>query len=224
MGVSVKICGLTSPQQAAAVAACGVQAIGVIAVAGSPRCVEPQTGWRIWATVAAQAPNVDRVLVVADATNSRLDRYLAAPCANWRPTVLQLHGHEDAQRCREIARRHQLPVWKAHRIRTPADLVAALARNDHAAARLLDAYDPQQLGGTGRRLPLEWFKGVAMHHGPWWLAGGLAPDNVAQVLATLADLGATPHGVDASSQLETAPGCKDMQRCRAFVTAVATAA
>ena len=223
MAVAVKICGLTDPPQAAAVAACGVTAIGVIAVAVSPRCVPPRTSWQIWATVAAQAPRTERVLVVADAADAMLDGYLAAPQASGRPTVLQLHGREDQQRCSTIAARYNLPVWKAHRVRTPQELAAALARNDNAAARLLDAHDPQQLGGTGQRLPLEWFRSMARQDRPWWLAGGLGPENVAAALKELASFGVRPHGVDASSRLETAPGCKDLDRCRAFVNAVARA-
>ena len=219
----MKICGLTDPSQAAAVAACGAAAIGVIAVAGSPRCVDPRTSWQIWGAVAARVPRAERVLVVADAADALLDRYLAAPQASGRPTVLQLHGREDPQRCSAIAARHNLPVWKAYRVRTPQELATALARSDNAAARLLDAHDPQQLGGTGQQLPLAWFRDMARQDRPWWLAGGLGPENVAAALSTLAAFGMTPHGVDASSRLETAPGRKDPERCRAFVNAVAEA-
>lgn len=217
--VQVKICGLTTPRQAQAVVACGVQAVGVIAVAGSPRWVPPPVSQAIWTVVQAHNPSVERVLVVADGDDDQLDAYLAAQDNRQRPTVLQLHGQEQPERCRQLSQRWGLPIWKAHRIGSPEDLRTTQQRRDGAAARLFDAHVPRQLGGTGQQLPLTWF-GNQRLYGPWWLAGGLGPDNVAATLRKLATMGVRPDGVDASSGLEHAPGRKDLRRCAAFVAAV----
>ncbi len=217
--IQIKICGLTTPQQAQAVVACGVQAIGVIAVAGSPRWVSPATSQAIWTAVQGQDASVERVLVVADGTDVHLGAYLGAQDSRQRPTTLQLHGQEQPGRCRQLSQRWGLPIWKAHRIGSPEDLRMVQGRQDGAAARVFDAHVPQQLGGTGRQLPVTWFGGQRFS-GPWWLAGGLGPDNVGATLRRLAAIGVCPHGVDASSGLEFAPGRKDLQRCAAFVAAV----
>ena len=217
--VQIKICGLTTPQQAQAVVACGVQAIGVIAVAGSPRWVSPATSQAIWTAVQGQDASVERVLVIADGADVHLDAYLGAQDSRQRPTTLQLHGQEQPERCRQLSQRWGLPIWKAHRIGSPEDLRMVQGRQDGAAARLFDAHVPQQLGGTGRQLPVTWFGGQRLS-GPWWLAGGLGPDNVGATLRRLAAMGVCPHGVDASSGLESAPGRKDLRRCAAFVAAV----
>ena len=217
--VQVKICGLTTPQQAQAVVACGVQAVGVIAVAGSPRWVPPHVSRAIWTVVRERNPSVERVLVVADGDDAQLDAYLGAQDNRQRPTILQLHGQEQPERCRQLIQRWGLPIWKAHRIGSSEDLRRVQQRWDGAAARLFDAHVPRQLGGTGRQLPLTWFGGQRFS-GPWWLAGGLGPENVAATLQQLATMAVRPDGVDASSCLEHGPGRKDLQRCAAFVAAV----
>jgi phosphoribosylanthranilate isomerase len=81
-------------------------------------------------------------------------------------------------------------------------------------AILLDAWVPDQLGGTGHRIPIEWLEGW---HSPlpWWLAGGMRADRVGPVLARL-----NPDGLDASSGVERAPGNKDLDLVRQLVTAV----
>ena len=216
--VQIKICGLTTPQQARAVAACGVQAIGVIAVASSPRWVPPHVSHTIWTAVQEQDASVARVLVVADGDDPHLEAYLGAQDSRQRPTTLQLHGQEQPERCRQLIQRWGLPIWKAHRIRSPEDLRTAQQRQDGAAARLFDAHVPRQPGGTGRQLPLTWFRGQRFS-GPWWLAGGMGPENVATTLRQLATMAVRPDGVDASSRLEHSPGRKDLRRCAAFVAA-----
>ena len=217
--VQVKICGLTTPEQAQAVVACGVQAVGVIAVAGSPRWVPPPVSQAIWRAVQERNPSVARVLVVADGDDAQLEACLGTQDHRQRPTILQLHGREQPERCRQLRQRWGLPIWKAHRIAGAEDLPTARQHQDGVAARLFDAHVAQQLGGTGQRLPLAWFAGQQLA-APWWLAGGLGPDNVAVTLQQLAAMGVRPDGVDASSDLESAPGHKDLRRCAAFVAAV----
>ena len=90
----LKICGLRDPGQAEAVAALGVDAIGLIGVEASPRHVSPAARGDLWQLVAAAAPSCQRVLVVADPTEDQLAQ-LSPDCGH---QVLQLHGSETPER------------------------------------------------------------------------------------------------------------------------------
>ncbi|MFQ6539059.1 MULTISPECIES: phosphoribosylanthranilate isomerase [Aphanothece] len=210
----LKICGLRNPQQAAAVARLGVEAIGVIGVPSSPRHVPPELRPALFEAIAAVAPPCAGVLVVADPGDDDLPAL--RPERGHR--VVQLHGGETPERCRELRQRLGCTVWKALRIRSPDDLSRAQLYGDHVDALVLDAWVPDQLGGTGHRIPLEWLEGWIPPR-PWWLAGGMAPERVAEVLERV-----SPTGLDASSGVERAPGDKDLARVAALVEAVRAAA
>lgn len=208
----LKVCGLRQPQQAAAVAALGVDALGVIGVRRSPRWLAAEERPALFAAMAQAAPACLGVLVVADPTEAEL----AELAAGLGHRVVQLHGDESPERCAELRRRlgPDLGLWKALRIRRPEDLELADAYVPHVDALLLDAWVPDQLGGTGHRIPIEWLQ--AFHpQRPWWLAGGVGPGRVAPILASL-----RPDGLDASSAVERAPGDKDLERVAALVAAL----
>lgn len=212
----LKVCGLRQPPQAAAVARLGADAIGVIAVPSSPRWLEPAARAPLFAAVADASPACLGVLVVADPDDSQLPQL--APGQGHR--VLQLHGDETVQRCLQLrdALGPELLLWKALRIRSPQDLAQAEAYAGCVDALLLDAWVPDQLGGTGHRIPTDWLQGFRPPL-PWWLAGGLSPERLAPALRELA--GAPPDGVDVSSGVERSPGDKDLERVTALVTALA---
>ena len=100
------------------------------------------------------------------------------------------------------------PYFKAVRLREPAD-VAAMSR--YGSPRVLaDAWSPGAAGGTGSRIPADLAKD-ARRSGALWLAGGIRPDNVGEILQGLA-----PELIDASSGLEESPGRKDPARLSSF--------
>ena len=212
----LKVCGLRSPEQAAAVAALGVDAIGVIGVPASPRWLQSQARPALFAAMAAARPACLGVLVVVDPA----DAELGVLGAGWGHSVVQLHGTETPQRCLELrqALGPGIGLWKALRIRSRADLEPAAAYAGSVDALLLDAWVPDQLGGTGHRIPIEWLEGFRPPL-PWWLAGGIRADRVAPALTALA--AAPPDGLDASSGVERAPGDKDLRRVADLVAAVA---
>ena len=212
----LKVCGLRSPEQAAAVAELGVDAIGVIAVPSSPRWLQPNARPALFRAMAAARPGCLGVLVVVDPADSEL----AVLGAGWGHHVLQLHGAESPQRCLELRRAlgPGIGLWKALRIRSRSDLDQAEAYAAAVDALLLDAWVPDQLGGTGHRIPIEWLEGFRPAL-PWWLAGGLSPERLAPALLSLA--ASPPDGVDVSSGVEQAPGDKDLARVAALVTALA---
>lgn len=206
----LKICGLRLEDQAAAVAALGVEAIGVIAVPSSPRWLEPERRPSLFEAAASVNPHCRGVLVVADPADADLE--LLRPVHGHR--VVQLHGRETPERCGELRQQLGCAIWKALRIRDASDLQAASAYAPVVDALLLDAWVPGKLGGSGLRLPLEWLAGFDPG-APWWVAGGLAPETVEEVLTVV-----RPDGLDASSALERAPGDKDIARVKAMVDAV----
>ena len=87
-----------------------------------------------------------------------------------------------------------------------SDVERAQAYGGAVDALLLDAWVPDQLGGTGHSLPLDWLTDFQPPL-PWWLAGGIRPETVPDLLARL-----HPDGLDASSGVETSPGEKNLER------------
>ena len=211
----LKVCGLRDAEQAAAVAALGADAIGVIAVASSPRWLEPGLRPALFRAVQQARPAALGVLVVADPSDADLPALEAAGGHQ----VVQLHGGETPQRCRELrdALGPEVALWKALRIRRPEDLQQASAYAAVVDALLLDAWVPDQLGGTGHRIPTDWLAGFRPAL-PWWLAGGLSPERAPAALQALA--AAPPDGLDVSSGVERAPGDKDLARVEQLVAAV----
>jgi len=206
----LKICGLRRPQQAAAVAALGADAIGVIAVPGSARFLEPGERPALFAAARSQRPNCLGVLVVADPTEAEL----AELAGKQGHQIVQLHGEESVERCSALREQLDVEIWKAIRVRSAADLARALSYAPVVDGLLLDAWVADQLGGTGHRIPMEWLRGFDPPL-PWWLAGGITAERVAEVLEQL-----SPTGLDASSGVEISPGEKDLKRVESLVGAV----
>ncbi|KEF43190.1 MAG: phosphoribosylanthranilate isomerase [Cyanobium sp. CACIAM 14] len=206
----LKICGLREPAQAAAIAGLGADAIGVIAVPSSPRFLPPAQRAELFAAMAGEASACFGVLVVADPADDQLEELSAAR----GHAVVQLHGNESVERCRALRRQLDVRLWKALRVRSPADLARAASYAAVVDALLLDAWVPGQLGGTGHRIPVGWLEGFRAP-APWWLAGGVGPATAADLLARL-----HPDGLDASSAVEDRPGVKNLERVAELVAVV----
>lgn len=205
----VKICGLSGEEGVEAALDAGADFVGFAFFGKSPRNVTP-------ARAAALAePARGKAGIVALTVNAD-NAMLGAICAALRPDLLQLHGGESPERVAEVRALTGRPVMKVLSVAARDDLVAA-GRYDAAARFLIDAKAPK--GATrpgGNAVPFDWsiLDGFATDK-PWFLAGGLTPDNVA---AALARTGAP--GVDVSSGVESVPGVKDPERIHAFVRAV----
>ena len=209
----LKICGLRDPAQAAAVAQLGVDAIGVIGVPGSARLLEAEQRPALFAAMRAAAPGCRGVLVVADPLEQQWPQLELGQ----GHAVVQLHGSETPQLCGQVRSRLGCEIWKALRIRRPEDLQRAVDYAPVVDALLLDAWVPDQLGGTGHRIPIEWLQGFTPVL-PWWLAGGIRAERVPELLTQLG-----PTGLDASSGVERSPGDKDLDQVAALVAAVRVA-
>lgn len=201
----VKICGITTPEQAWACVELGVDAIGVNLVAASPRRVDEPTA----RTIAREVG--DRVLVVAVVANQSVTAMREIREATG-VGCLQLHGDEPADDLAPL-----LPhAYKAVRVGGAADVAAADAMpGDYV---MVDArVEGGTLGGTGRTVDWALVAPLAKRR-KLVLAGGLTPENVGDAVAAV-----RPWCVDVASGVESAPGVKDARKVAAFVRAARAA-
>lgn len=201
----IKICGITRPEDARAATASGVDAIGLVFFANSPRTVTVDQALQIAAVVP---PLVDIVALFVDEPAASIERILAVVPIN----LIQFHGAESADFCQQFAR----PWIKSVRVRAGFDLVQACRDYRSARGILLDSWQEGVLGGTGKTFDWQLAQGDLPL--PVILAGGLHAGNVGDAIRTL-----RPAAVDLSSGVERAPGLKDPEKIRKFIAAVRAA-
>jgi phosphoribosylanthranilate isomerase len=194
----VKICGITNSGDAHHAVACGADALGFVFYPGSPRFVDPDTARRI---IAELPPLVTTVGLFVNELPARI-REMVEFCGL---NTVQLHGDEEPDQCCHPPCR----VIKAFRLR--GDMQDSLFSSYKVSALLLDAFVPDQFGGTGHRCDWEQAASVASKHRVI-LAGGLNPENVAEAVRQV-----NPYGVDVSSGVEEKPGQKDPEKVARFI-------
>ncbi len=196
----IKICGITRPIQGKEIAHLGATALGFICVPASPRYVNPE---QIQAVVKHLPENVDRIGVFANTSWEEICQTVTVARLNG----VQLHGDESPEFCHHL--RQLLPnveIIKALRVRSSQALDQANVYTSWVDTLLLDAYHPQQLGGTGKTLDWTTLRQFCPSC-PWLLAGGLTPDNILDALNQV-----NPSGIDLSSGVERTPGDKDLDK------------
>ena len=207
----MKLCGVTSLEDARLCVDAGAWAIGMIFAAESPRRVDVGTAAEIGSAIRRRAE------VVGVFVNAPLDEVveLADLCSL---TMVQLHGEEGPTYCAEIAHRTGLKVIKAARVRDRASVQALRAFRVGVDFHLLDAFAEDARGGTGRTF--QWELAKALGGGPpIILSGGITPDNAADAIAA-----ARPFALDSASGTEASPGVKDPAKVTALVGQASLAA
>lgn len=205
----IKICGVTLPDDAAAVATAGVDFVGFNFWPKSKRYLAPERAPMLAGVIRAMS-TTKIVGLFVDATADEI----SAVCARVELDVIQLHGDESPDLVKQIAGAVYRPVWKALPVAAAGDIAGL--DTWPADAILLDAPSANR-GGSGRAFD----HGVAREARTRFpsvkvvLAGGLNPANVAAAVATV-----RPWAVDVASGVETAPGIKDRDKLTAFVAAV----
>jgi len=201
----VKICGITSLDDALWAAEVGADALGLIFVEGTPRYVTPAAAAAI---VAGLPPFVCAVGVFWDHSPA----HVAAVVAECGLGAVQLHGAEPPETVAAMPR----PVLKTIKVREAGDL-AQLDRYKPAAF-LLDSHARWSEGEA--RGPISWaLAREATAKGRILLSAGLTPETVAEAVRA-----ARPWGVDVNSGVEAAPGRKDPAKVERFIRAARDAA
>ncbi len=193
--MQIKICGVTTLEDARLVAEAGADAIGLNFVDGSPRAIDDAKARTIAEELAG------RVVLVGVFQKASAERVRAC-VEGIGLDVVQLHGDEEPSYVAALP----YPVIKV--LSADGDLPERAAR--YPGVDLL--LDHPAGGGTGRSWDYARARDLVARGRRVWIAGGLGPDNVAQAVRE-----ARPHGVDATSRLETKPGRKSAERVRAFV-------
>ena len=206
---AIKICGITKTSQARSIAELKINAIGVIGVKNSPRFVPEEECMKIFNEVEKVSSSIEKVLVIA---NAKLEEVKCINNRSTPPSVIQLHGNESVDYCREL--RSEFPsikIWKAFRLKTINDLKSISNYENNIDAILLDAWDDKYLGGTGNRVPIELLLNKTFQV-PWILAGGISAEIIPEIFSKI-----RPDGIDASSRLEISPGIKDIKKVASLV-------
>ena len=202
----VKICGITTWDDARLSIDLGASALGFNFHPPSPRAISPAAAWNI---IQRLPPFVEAVGVFVDWPPA----VVAALARALRLQTVQLHGQESPQEVKELS--HEFRVIKA--LRVPRGFQPAkLSRYRHANGFLLDGFARGLVGGTGRTLDWKLAR-AARRYGRIFLAGGLTPENVAEAIHV-----AQPYAVDVASGVESRPGRKDPGKLRALFSAVET--
>lgn len=206
MSIKVKICGITSPEDAEAAVQAGADLVGLVFYDHSPRCITVESASRI---TPAIPPYVLRVGLFVNPD----PRLVAEAIERCGLQMLQFHGEESPAFCRQFG----MMTMKAFRVEGPQTLEAL--RQYATDAWLLDAHVKGQYGGTGQTFDWALAAKATQLGKPVFLAGGLTPGNVGEAVRTV-----RPYGVDVSGGVEASPGRKDPAKVKAFVAAAKQAA
>ncbi len=200
----VKIYGLTSKEQALQVAKFGTDAIGIISIEESPRYISAEKKKEIFKALERFYPKIERVSVVKNCpVDLIIKNFLGQPSE----TIIQLHGDEDVDYCKKL--REKVPnigIWKAFRIKTEKDFDTIKPFEDFVDAILLDSWNKETYGGSGKKIKSIYLKNLQFSK-PWWLAGGISIDWIDEILSNI-----QPDGLDISSSIEISPGLKDIKK------------
>lgn len=195
MSVRVKICGVTTPEDAKLAIACGADLIGLNFYPPSPRYLDRDRACRIREAIGANAIVVGLFVNAAREDIEDCRRELGLD-------MIQFHGDEDES----AITGWPVKVIRAMRVKGGTSEEEYTTRADY---RLLDTFHPGLYGGTGQRLVATWLGCADLSR--TILAGGLTPENVAEAAAL------KPYAVDVAGGVESAPGAKDPAKLRSFI-------
>lgn len=188
----VKICGITNLEDALHAIDAGADALGFVFYSESPRHITPDQAKAI---IQQLPPFIEKVALFVNESASHIDEV----CRYTRCTLAQIHFDADDTLFHEL----KTPSLRVIRAKSSLDI---LLHEDHY--RLIDAYS-DAYGGAGKRLNSEWFEGIDCSK--IILAGGLDPENVAEVKKY------GFYGVDVSSGVELSRGKKDPAKVAQFI-------
>ena len=202
MSARVKICGLTRPEDIDGAVQFGADALGLVFYEPSPRSVSLELA----AELAKRVPAFMSVVgLFVNPSRQEVEAVLERVPLD----LLQFHGDESADFCASFGRR-----WiKAIRVRKAGQIEAAFEEFHNASGLLVDAWEPDRYGGTGKSF--NWDLIPDYRPLPIILAGGLSSDNVFAAVKQV-----KPWAVDVSGGVEQDKGIKDIQKISHFIKEV----
>lgn len=207
MRTRAKICGITRIEDIHSAVNAGVDAIGFVFYAPSPRSVTLEQAKELAKHVPAY---VQIVGLFVNATADEITQVLEEVPLD----ILQFHGDETAEQCQQIAAQTKRRWYKAIQVKPELDVIKTIKSYQQAGASavLLDAWHPELKGGTGHQFDWSQFPQLDI---PLILAGGLKPENIEDAIKTT-----RAYAVDVSGGVESAKGIKDQQLIEHFMQGV----
>ncbi|MFP6842955.1 MAG: phosphoribosylanthranilate isomerase [Acinetobacter sp.] len=207
MRTRAKICGITRIEDIHSAVHAGVDAIGFVFYAPSPRYVTFAQAQQLAHHIPAY------VQLVGLFVNASSDEILQV-LKNVPLDIVQFHGDESPEQCHDIAKIVGRRWYKAIQVKPDLDIIKIIKNYQQAGASavLLDAWHPDLKGGTGHQFDWSQFPKLDI---PLILAGGLKPDNIEEAIKTTG-----AYAVDVSGGVESAKGIKDQQLIEHFMQGV----
>lgn len=202
--MKIKFCGIRRLEDVTAVNLCQPDYMGMILSGGFRRSISQEQAQRL---VQEKSDAIAAVGVFVNESSETICRM----AEQLHLQVIQLHGNESAEQIQTLQQKTGLPVWKALRIGTLEELEAA--GTNPADCLILEGKTGAGIGGTG--VCADWE--LLVRHSwnrPFFLAGGLQPENVLEAIATV-----SPTGVDFSSGIEE-DGVKSLRRMKQLMTLI----
>ena len=210
--MKIKVCGITSVDEALALSKAGVNYVGFIFYPASKRYALHTLS--LDQIKSVQLPGVLKVGVFV---NEPLEKVIATATEAGLDMV-QLHGDETPNYCKEMANHY--PVIKAFRISETDDVAYKIAEYLEEVDYLLFDTASSVYGGSG--ISFDWKKlANATGQKPYFLSGGIGPDDVSKITSFVeSDAAGNCIAVDVNSKFETAPGQKNIQLLQSFIPTI----
>ena len=199
----IKICGITNLDDALGAVDAGADALGFNFYRPSPRYILPAKAREI----TDKLP--DGVLTVGVFVNEETPDAVERIALEAGVEAVQLHGDESPQFCAALRDRYVIKV-----LAVGSDFKTRQALDYDVQALMVDTFDREARGGTGRRVDWSIAYEIRKLFPKLFLAGGLSPENVSEAISAV-----NPYAVDACSALEVSPGKKNLEKVRAFIRA-----
>ena len=200
--MKIKICGLTDPENSKQIASLDIHAIGLVFFNESPRAVSIGQANEI---IQELPPFINKVGLFVNASNNFVDQVLNSVNID----TIQFHGDESSSDCSQF----QIPFIKAIRMREGTDLLIQAEEFSSAAGLLLDSFEEDSYGGTGKSFDWNLIRDrIGL---PIILAGGLNKDNVISAIEKT-----QPYAIDISSGVELEKGIKDIEMVKDIIKLV----
>jgi len=205
--IKVKICGVTNPQDALWAANLGADYIGLNFYAQSPRKVSSKHAQEIASQIP---PFITIVGIFVDEDVAAIAKLVK----NIPLKAVQLHGSESPETCKRV-QELGVKVIKAFRLQKPLELADVEPYAPFVDFYMFDRFSADAAGGTGEAFDWEWLKAAAGLSKPWFLAGGLNPENIGKAVKQT-----QPPAVDVCSGIERLPTRKDYDAMKNFIQTV----